>query len=121
MRELWHGTQVEVVVVRSAVGLRGGLQHTISSSCSAPDGGVAGGSQTRPTGRSRPSQPTVSQLVREVEANCLAANLKPPHRRTVVARLETIDLRRPSEETWSRAFCIPVAEPPSALLRRGSA
>ena len=38
-----------------------------------------------------PCRPTVSQLVREVGSNCLAAKLKPPHRRTVVARLESID------------------------------
>ena len=41
-----------------------------------------------------PCRPTVSQLVREVGSNCLAANLKPPHRRTVVARLESIDLQK---------------------------
>ena len=41
-----------------------------------------------------PNRPPVSQLVREVRANCVAANLKPPHRRTIVARLETIDLQK---------------------------
>ncbi len=41
-----------------------------------------------------PNRPTVSRLVREVGSNCIAANLKPPHRRTVVARLESIDLQK---------------------------
>jgi putative transposase len=41
-----------------------------------------------------PNRPTVSRLVREVGTNCVAANLKPPHRRTVVARLVSIDLQK---------------------------
>jgi putative transposase len=41
-----------------------------------------------------PNRPTVSRLVREVGTNCIAANLKPPHRRTVAARLENIDLQK---------------------------
>ena len=39
------------------------------------------------------NRPTVSQLVREVRTNCISAGLKPPHRRTIVARLEDIDLQ----------------------------
>jgi putative transposase len=40
------------------------------------------------------NRPTVSQLVREVRTNCISAGLKPPHRRTISARLEDIDLQR---------------------------
>ncbi|WP_234841343.1 hypothetical protein [Sinorhizobium meliloti] len=38
--------------------------------------------------------PTVSQLVRDVQTNCISAGLKPPHRRTINARLEEIDLQK---------------------------
>ena len=40
------------------------------------------------------TRPTVSQLVRDVRTNCVSAGLKPPHRRTIVARLEDIDLQK---------------------------
>ncbi|WP_234833316.1 hypothetical protein [Sinorhizobium meliloti] len=40
------------------------------------------------------SRPTVSQLVRDVQTNCISAGLKPPHRRTINARLEEIDLQK---------------------------
>ncbi|WP_457662313.1 Mu transposase C-terminal domain-containing protein [Sinorhizobium medicae] len=40
------------------------------------------------------NRPTVSQLVRDVQTNCMSAGLKPPHRRTIKARLEDIDLQR---------------------------
>ena len=40
------------------------------------------------------TRPTVSQLVRDVQTNCISAGLKPPHRRTIVARLEDIDLQK---------------------------
>ncbi|WP_287302469.1 DDE-type integrase/transposase/recombinase [Mesorhizobium sp.] len=40
------------------------------------------------------TRPTVSQLVRDVQTNCMSAGLKPPHRRTIVARLEDIDLQK---------------------------
>jgi putative transposase len=40
------------------------------------------------------NRPTVSQLVREVRTNCISAGLKPPHRRTIMARLEDIDLQK---------------------------
>ncbi|WP_234843918.1 hypothetical protein [Sinorhizobium meliloti] len=39
-------------------------------------------------------RPTVSQLVRDVQTNCISAGLKPPHRRTINARLEEIDLQK---------------------------
>jgi hypothetical protein len=37
------------------------------------------------------NRPTVSQLVRDVQTNCMSVGLKPPHRRTIKARLEEID------------------------------
>ena len=40
------------------------------------------------------TRPTVSQLVRDVHANCMSAGLKPPHRRTIVTRLDDIDLQK---------------------------
>ena len=40
------------------------------------------------------TRPSISQLVRDVQADCLSAGLKPPHRRMIVARLEDVDLRK---------------------------
>ena len=40
------------------------------------------------------NRPTFSRLVREVQTNCMSAGLKSPHRRTIKARLEDIDLQR---------------------------
>jgi putative transposase len=40
------------------------------------------------------NRPTVSQLIRDVRTNCISAGLKPPHRRTINARLEDIDLQK---------------------------
>ncbi len=38
----------------------------------------------------KPTRPRFSRLVREVQIDCVAAGLKPPHRRTIKARLEDI-------------------------------
>jgi putative transposase len=40
------------------------------------------------------TRPPFAKLVREVQANCIAADLEPPHLRTIKARLEDIDLQR---------------------------
>ncbi|WKL23662.1 DDE-type integrase/transposase/recombinase (plasmid) [Agrobacterium tumefaciens] len=40
------------------------------------------------------NRPSVSQLVRDVQTSCLSAGLRPPHRRTIQARLEDIDLQK---------------------------
>ncbi|MBD9511993.1 DDE-type integrase/transposase/recombinase [Ensifer sp. ENS10] len=40
------------------------------------------------------NRPSVSQLVRDVQTNCLSAGLRPPHRRTIKTRLEDIDLQK---------------------------
>lgn len=40
------------------------------------------------------NRPTVSQLVRDVQTNCISAGLRPAHRRTIKARLEDIDLQK---------------------------
>jgi putative transposase len=40
------------------------------------------------------TRPTVSQLARDVQTNCISVGLKPPHRRTIVARLADIDLQK---------------------------
>ncbi len=42
----------------------------------------------------KPNRPPVSQLVRDVQTNCMSVGLKPPHRRTITARLEDIDLQK---------------------------
>jgi putative transposase len=39
------------------------------------------------------NRPTVSQLVRDTQTTCMSAGLKPPHRRTILARLQDIDLQ----------------------------
>jgi putative transposase len=41
-----------------------------------------------------PNRPSVSELVRKVGEKCIAANLSVPHRRTVIARLKSIDLQK---------------------------
>lgn len=40
------------------------------------------------------TRPPISQLLRDVQADCLSAGLKPPHRCNIVARLEDVDLRK---------------------------
>ena len=40
------------------------------------------------------TRPTVSQLMRDIHADCDVAGLKPPHRRTIEARVKEIDLRK---------------------------
>nr|WP_299775900.1 helix-turn-helix domain-containing protein [uncultured Tateyamaria sp.] len=40
------------------------------------------------------TRPSISQLARDVHADCLSAGLQPPHRRTIVARLEDVELRK---------------------------
>ena len=44
----------------------------------------------------QPTRPPVSQLIRDVQTNCVSASLKPPHRRTVIARLKDIAASRSS-------------------------
>ena len=39
------------------------------------------------------NRPPVSELVRQVWARCMQVGLKPPHRRTIVARLKDIDVQ----------------------------
>lgn len=48
------------------------------------------------------TRPSISQLVRDVQADCLSAGLKPPHRRTIVARLEDVDLRERARRRGER-------------------
>ncbi len=58
------------------------------------------------------NRPGVSQLVRDIRLACLSAGLKPPHRRTVEARLQDIDLqkrakRRGESEIVKRTTAVP--------------
>lgn len=60
------------------------------------------------------NRPGVSQLVRDIQTNCISAGLKPPHRRTIEARLEDIDLqkrakRRGEAEVVKRTTAVPGA------------
>ncbi len=60
------------------------------------------------------NRPGVSQLVRDIQTNCVSAGLKPPHRRTIEARLEDIDLqkrakRRGEAEVVKRTTAVPGA------------
>jgi putative transposase len=42
----------------------------------------------------KPTRPSVSQLVRDIQTDCTVAGLKPPHRRTIETRLNDLDLRQ---------------------------
>lgn len=42
----------------------------------------------------KPARPAISQLVRDIQTDCTTAVLKPPHRRTIEAHLNDIDLRK---------------------------
>lgn len=58
------------------------------------------------------NRPTISQLVRDVQTNCISAGLKPPHRRTIMARVRDIDLqkrakRRGEQETIKATTPVP--------------
>jgi putative transposase len=44
----------------------------------------------------QPTRPPVSQLIRDVQTNCMSSSLKPPHLRTVIARLKDIAASRSS-------------------------
>lgn len=60
------------------------------------------------------NRPGVSQLVRDVQTNCISAGLKPPHRRTIETRLKDIDLqkrakRRGETEIVKRTTAVPGA------------
>jgi putative transposase len=48
------------------------------------------------------NRPSVSALVREVNASCRAAGLAPPHRRTIVARIEDVDLAKRAKARGER-------------------
>jgi putative transposase len=48
------------------------------------------------------NRPAVSQLVRDVQTNCMSAGLKPPHRRTIVARLEDTTFKSAPSDAANR-------------------
>jgi len=56
------------------------------------------------------TRPSISQLVRDVHADCLSAGLKPPHRRTIVARLEDVTAIKENLRFRANfgAFCTPI-------------
>ncbi|UFX13022.1 Mu transposase C-terminal domain-containing protein [Sinorhizobium meliloti] len=58
------------------------------------------------------NRPGVSQLIRDVQTTCVSVGLKPPHRRTIEARIEDIDLqkrakRRGEAEVVKRTTAVP--------------
>ncbi|WP_244562573.1 helix-turn-helix domain-containing protein [Ensifer aridi] len=68
------------------------------------------------------NRPAVSQLIRDVQTNCMSVGLKPPHRRTIKARLEDIDLqkrakRRGENDIMSRPGPFLGCLPPPGLCR----
>jgi len=48
-------------------------------------------------------RPRFSQLVREVQANCISAGYKPPHWRTIKSRLETTDIHERAKKRGETA------------------
>jgi putative transposase len=46
----------------------------------------------------KPTRSPFSRLVREIQGNCIAAELKPPNWRTIKARLNDIDLERRAKQ-----------------------
>jgi putative transposase len=61
-----------------------------------------------------PNRPPVSELVRMIQARCMEAGLKPPHRRTIEARIKDVDLqdrarRRGDEATVKATTSVPGA------------
>ena len=50
------------------------------------------------------NRPSVAQLVLEVQADCASARLKPPHRRTILARINDIDLRKRAQRRCEEAI-----------------
>lgn len=66
------------------------------------------------------NRPTVSQLVREVMTNCISAGLKPPHRRTISARLEDIDLQRRAKRRGEKKIVKATTAAPSFPISMAS-
>jgi putative transposase len=62
-----------------------------------------------------PNRPPVSELVRQVAINCMAAGLRPPHRRTILARLKDIDLQQRARLRQDKAAAKSTTAVPGAL------
>ncbi|QPC88868.1 DDE-type integrase/transposase/recombinase (plasmid) [Mesorhizobium sp. NBSH29] len=61
------------------------------------------------------TRPTVSQLVRDVQTNCISVGVKPPHRRTIVARLRDIDLQKRAKRRGEQKIVKATTAVPGAL------
>lgn len=61
------------------------------------------------------TRPTVSQLVRDVQTNCISVGMKPPHRRTIVARLRDIDLQTRAKRRGEQKIVKATTAVPGAL------
>jgi len=61
------------------------------------------------------TRPRFSRLVREIQVNCVAAGLKPPHRRTIKARLEDIDLAKRAVRRGERKIVAATKATPGEL------
>ena len=61
------------------------------------------------------TRPRFSRLVREIQVNCIAAGLKPPHRRTIKARLEDIALAKRAVRRGERKMVAATKATPGEL------
>jgi putative transposase len=63
------------------------------------------------------NRPAVSELVRKVREKCIAANLRVPHRRTVVARIKSIDLQKRAKRRGESKIAKSTEAVPGSLRR----
>ena len=63
----------------------------------------------------KPTRPPFSQLVRDVQTNCISAGLKPPHRRTIKARLEDLDLQQRAKRRGEKKIVKATTATPGAF------
>ncbi len=61
------------------------------------------------------NRPSISRLVREVQMNCISAGRKPPHRRTIEARLEDIDLQKRAKRRGEKKIVKATTATPGAF------
>lgn len=62
-----------------------------------------------------PNRPPVSELVRMIQARCMKAGLKPPHRRTIEARIKDVDLQHRARRRGDEATVKATTPVPGAL------
>lgn len=63
----------------------------------------------------KPTRPSVSQLVRDIQTDCSVAGLKPPHRRTIENRLADLDPRQVAQRRGEQETVKAVTPVPGKL------